>query len=104
MNRRLPIIVLFALVLVGMWAGVAFGQDAAPSPQQPSISLSLDTGEGGYVAALKILLLVLCHIGLISSIDPVETDRLEEAEVIQFLLVLVSVVLPAHTLATAHCL
>ncbi len=58
MNRRLPIIILFALILVGMAAGVAFGQDAAPGSQQPSISLSLDTGEDGYVAALKILLLI----------------------------------------------
>jgi flagellar biosynthesis protein FliP len=58
MKRRLPFIILFALSLVAMWAGVAFAQDAAGSAQQPSISLSLDTGEGGYVAALKILLLI----------------------------------------------
>jgi flagellar biosynthetic protein FliP len=58
MKRRLPFILLLGLSLVAMLAGVAFAQDAAGSAQQPSLSLSLDTGEGGYVAALKILLLI----------------------------------------------
>jgi flagellar biosynthetic protein FliP len=58
MFRRLPIFLLFTLALVMGLAGEALAQDAASAGTQPGISLSLDTGQGGYVAALKILLIV----------------------------------------------
>ena len=58
MLRRLSIILPLAIGLVAALMGEAFAQDAVSGAQQPSISLSLDTGEGGYVSALKILLLI----------------------------------------------
>ena len=56
MNRRLPIIILFALILVGM-AAEYFGQDVAPGSQQPSISLSLDTGKMDTLRRSDLLLI-----------------------------------------------